>query len=146
MMPSDLGFYPFACVLFILLCLLRCWLWRHGKTIPSACKPPRPTRDPKPFAGLTHKPKCEACEQGGGAHLQAPGAPPPRMVVTRGRHRLVDTTGHFCPRDACSYYGWVGFGNLRANGHPKGRRWRQLLCLGCRGYFLETHGTPLHAK
>jgi hypothetical protein len=59
---------------------------------------------------------------------------------------LVDTAGHFCPRDACSYDGWVGFGNLRANGHPNGRHWRQLLCLGCRGYFLEPHGTPLHAQ
>jgi transposase-like protein len=68
------------------------------------------------------------------------------MVVTRGRHRLVDTAGHFCPRDACSYDGWVGFGNLRANGHPNGRHWRPLLCLGCRGYFLEPHGPPWHAQ
>lgn len=145
-MPFDLGFYPFACVLFILLCLLLCRLWRRGKTTPLVRKPPRPKREPKPFAGLTRKPECEACEQGGGSHPQAHGMPPPRMVVTRGRHRLVDTTGHFCPHDACSYYGWVGFGNLRANGHPNGRRWRQLFCLGCRGYFLETHGTPFHAK
>ena len=36
--------------------------------------------------------------------------------------------------------------NIRANGHPNGRRWRQLVCLGCHGYFLETHGTPFHAK
>jgi IS1 family transposase len=40
----------------------------------------------------------------------------------------------------------VGWGNIRANGHPNGRRWRQLVCLGCRGYFLETVGTPLHGK
>jgi IS1 family transposase len=145
-MPSDLGCYPFACVLFILLCLLLCRLWRHGKTRPSACKPPRPTREPTPFVGLTCKPDCEACEQGSESHPQVPGIPPPHMVVTRGRHRLVDTAGHFCPRDACSYYGWVGLGNLRANGHPNGRHWRQLFCLGCRGYFMETHGTPLHAK
>jgi hypothetical protein len=40
----------------------------------------------------------------------------------------------------------VGWGNIRANGHPNGRRWRQLVCLGCHGYFLETLGTPLHGK
>jgi IS1 family transposase len=145
-MLSDLGFYPFACVLFILLCLLLYRLWHRGKTTLSAHKPPRRPRQPKPFAGLTCKPDCEACEQGTGSYPQAPGAPPPRMVLTRGRHRQVDTSDHFCPHAACVYHGWVGFGNLRANGHPNGRRWRQLLCLGCKGYFLETTGTPFHAK
>ena len=68
------------------------------------------------------------------------------MIVTRGRRRQVDTTSHFCPHAACAYHGRVGFGNIRANGHPTGRRWRQLVCLGCRGCFLETHGTPFHGK
>ena len=68
------------------------------------------------------------------------------MIVTRGRRRQVNTPGHFCPQATCAYHGWVGFGNIRANGHPNGRRWRQLVCLGCHGYFLETHGTPLHGK
>jgi transposase-like protein len=35
-------------------------------------------------------------------------------------------------------------GNVRANGHPSGGRWRQLQCVACGTYFLETHGTPLH--
>jgi hypothetical protein len=68
------------------------------------------------------------------------------MILTRGRRRQVDTTSHFCPHAACSCHGRVGFGHLRANGHPTGRRWRQLVCLGCHGYFLETHGTPFHGK
>jgi IS1 family transposase/transposase-like protein len=68
------------------------------------------------------------------------------MIFPRGRRRHIDTTGQFCPQAACSYHGRVDFGNLRANGHPNGRRWRQLVCLGCRGYFLETVGTPFHAK
>jgi len=68
------------------------------------------------------------------------------MILTRGRRRQVDTTSHFCPHAACSYHGRVGFGNIRANGYPTGRRWRQLVCLGCRGYCLETHGTPFHGK
>jgi hypothetical protein len=68
------------------------------------------------------------------------------MVSTRGRRRQVNTSTHFCPNPDCSYRGWVGWGNLRANGHPGGGRWRQLQCLGCQGYFQETHGTPLHGK
>jgi hypothetical protein len=68
------------------------------------------------------------------------------MIVPRGRRRQVDTTNRFCPHAACAYHGRVGFGNIRANGHPNGRRWRQLLCLSCRGYFLEPLGTPFHAK
>src|SRR5262247_3898670 len=150
MMPFNLAWYAFVLILVILLFSLFLWSCRGtsllARPVPWTPKRARQKRDPKPFAGLTRKPECEACKQGGGAHPQAPGTPPPRMALARGRHRLVDTTGHFCPRDACSYFGWVGFGNLRANGHPNGRRWRQLVCLGCHGYFLETVGTPFHAK
>ena len=32
-MPSDLGFYPFACVLLILLCLLLRRLWRGARPL-----------------------------------------------------------------------------------------------------------------
>jgi hypothetical protein len=53
---------------------------------------------------------------------------------------------HFCPNPDCAYRGWVGWGNRRANGHPNGGSWRQLLCVACRGYFLETLGTRLHGK
>src|ERR687888_2581268 len=72
--------------------------------------------------------------------------PPPRLVPTRGRRRQVDTSTHFCPNLDCAYRGWVGWGNLRANGHPNGGPWRQLLCVACRGYFLETLGTIFHGK
>jgi transposase-like protein/IS1 family transposase len=68
------------------------------------------------------------------------------MTFTQGRRRQVDTSGHFCPHATCSYHGRVGWGNIRANGHPNGRRWRQLLCLSCKRHFLETYGTPLHGK
>jgi IS1 family transposase len=66
--------------------------------------------------------------------------------MTRGRRRQVDTARHFCPNPDCAYRGWVGWGNLRANGHPNGGPWRQLLCVACRGYFLETLGTLFHGK
>src|SRR5262249_29571190 len=49
----------------------------------------------------------------------------PRLVMTRGRRRQVDTSMHFCPNPDCAYHGWTGRGNLRANGHPSGGPWRQ---------------------
>ena len=45
---------------------------------------------------------------------------PPRLAMTRGRRRQVDTSSHFCPNPDCRYQGDVGWGNLRANGHPNG--------------------------
>jgi transposase-like protein/IS1 family transposase len=104
------------------------------------------SRDPKPFTGFTNKPHCAACEQ-----AQEPGAPvqpvpPPRLDSSQGRPRQVDTSGQFCPTPHCLYYGWVGRGNLRANGYPNGGRWRQFQCRSCRKYFLETSGTPLQGK
>jgi IS1 family transposase len=66
--------------------------------------------------------------------------------MTRGRRREVDTSRHCCPNPDCAYRGWAGWGNLRANGHPNGGPWRQLLCVVCRRYFLETLGTLFHGK
>jgi hypothetical protein len=68
------------------------------------------------------------------------------MMFTRGRRRQVETTGHFCLHATCPYHGPVGWGNIRSNGHPNGRRWRQLGCLSCQRHFLETHGPPFHSK
>ena len=146
MMRFNLDFYLFIGVFLLLLCLLLRRLWHNGKTASTAPTPPRRKRDPKLFAGLTSKPQCDLCEQGVVSYRQAPGAPPPRMMLTRGLRRQVDTSGHFCPHAECSYHGRVDWGNVRANVHPNGRRWRQLVCLGCHGYFLETLGTQFHAK
>jgi IS1 family transposase len=68
------------------------------------------------------------------------------MPSTHRRPRAVDTSWHFCPHSHCDYRGWLGFGNLRANGHPSGGPWRQFHCTSCNGYFLETHGTLFHGK
>src|SRR5215831_2024671 len=110
--------------------------------------PRRPrSSEPKAFAGLIHQPQCVACEQAPPASpVTAPAAPPPRITSTRGRKRQVDTGHHFCPNPDCPYRGWVGWGNLRANGHPSGGPWRQLLCVVCRRYFLETVSTLFHGK
>src|SRR5215831_17329908 len=94
----------------------------------------------------SRKPLCAACEQAHEPISQPPGCPPPRIVPTRGRPRQVDTAWQFCPHPHCAYRGWVGLGNISANGHPSGGPWRQLHCTSCDGYFQETHGTPLHGK
>jgi len=67
--------------------------------------------------------------------------PPPHR-----RPRAIDTSQHFCPHAGCDYRGWLGLGNLRANGHPSSGPWRQFHCTSCKGYFLETHGTIFHGK
>jgi IS1 family transposase len=66
------------------------------------------------------------------------------MPATHRRPREVDTSRHFCPHAGCAYRGWLGLGNLRANGHPGGGPWRQVHCTSCKGYFLETHDTIFH--
>ena len=146
MMRSDLLVYLVAGVFLLLLVLLPQWLWRRRQSPPAPPKPTRTKREPKPFAGFTRTPECDLCGRASAPHSPMPGAPPPRMTFTRGRRRHVETTGHFCPHAACAYHGRVDWSNIRANGHPNGRRWRQLYCLSCKGYFLETLGTPFHAK
>jgi hypothetical protein len=68
------------------------------------------------------------------------------MPPTHRRPCAIDTSRHFCPHAGGAYQGWLGLGNIRANGHPSGGPWRQLSCRSCHGYFLETHGTLLHGK
>src|SRR6266487_3680619 len=150
-MVPTLFFYQLVLVALVWLCVMLHWAWPSDPATcppPSQPTPPRPRRhrEPKPFAGLTTKPHCDACEQASDLHSEAPRTPPPRIVPTQGRRRQVDTSTHFCPNPDCAYRGWVGWGNLRANGHPNGGPWRQLLCVVCRRYFLETLGTLLHGK
>jgi IS1 family transposase len=151
-MVSHLFFYQLTLIVLVWLCVMLQWVWPSdsaaGGPTPLAPPPPGPkrTRELQPFAGLTRKPHCDACEHRGDLRLQPPSSPPPRIVMTRGRRRHVDTSHHFCPNPDCAYRGWVGWGNLRANGHPNGGPWRQLLCVACRRYFLETLGTLFHGK
>jgi IS1 family transposase len=68
------------------------------------------------------------------------------IIFTRGRRRTIDTSGHFCPDQDCTYHGWLGRGNIRSNGQPGGQIWRQLQCVSCQGFFYETQGTMFHGK
>src|SRR5215471_16029468 len=150
-MVPTLFFYQLVLVALVWLCVMLQWAWPSDPATcppPSEPTPPKPKRhrEHKPFAGFTTKPPCDTCEHGTAPCPQAPSTPPPRIVPTRGRRRHVDTSSHFCPNPDCAYRGWVGWGNLRANGHPSGSPWRQLLCVVCRRYFLETLGTIFHGK
>jgi IS1 family transposase len=150
-MVPDLFFYQLVLIALVWLYFMLHWVWpRDAAACPMTPESPSPLpkrqREPKPFVGLTHKPHCDACEHATDSRPQTPSAPPPRIVPTRGRRRQVDTATHFCPNPDCRYRGWAGWGNIRANGHPNGGRWRQLLCIVCRGYFLETLGTIFYGK
>jgi transposase-like protein/IS1 family transposase len=137
------------------------WLWvMLYYAWPSRCTPSHPRlaapvsitykrsrpNEPKPFAGLTQRPRCAACEHEAAHPQSLPPLRPDPMPQTHRRPRVIDTSRHFCPHANCTYCGWLGLGNLRANGHPSGGPWRQFQCTSCEGYFLETHGTIFHGK
>ncbi len=151
MMPDPLV-SQLLLVGLMLLCLMLHIVWPYGhatsgSTTPLAAKAPRQrSRTPKPFPGLLHKPHCAACEQAAQAPEALPPPAPLPIISRRGRPREVDTSQHFCPHPTCAYRGWVGLGNLSANGHPSGGPWRQCYCTACEGYCQETHGTPFHGK
>src|SRR6266852_2806423 len=151
-MVSHLFFYQLVLLGLLWLCCLlhAAWPSSHAAGVPRPPERLPPSRKrprvPKPFPGHTRKPHCEACAQAAVPRPQAPCAPPPRIVSTRGRPRQVDTSSHFCPQPHCAYRGWVGLGNISGNGHPNGGPWRQLQCVSCHGSFQETQGTPMHGK
>jgi hypothetical protein len=142
-------FYQLALIALVWLFLMLQDAWPSQRT-PCQSPPPTPPRkrprEPTVFAGLSHKPHCAACEQ---VATHPPPPPPERpapVPPTPRRPRTVDTSKHFCPHTGCRYRGWLGLGNLRANGHPSGGPWRQFHCTACEGSFLETHGTLFYGK
>ena len=151
-MVSDLFFYELLLLGLLWLCVMLYYAGpsdrsagdqRTSKPIPP---PHKRSSDPQPFPGLTRKPHCATCEQAAQGPAALPPSAPPPITSSRGRPRQVDTSRHFCPNPDCAYRGWVGWGNLSANGHPSSGPWRQLHCTACDGYFLETHGTLFHGK
>jgi hypothetical protein len=133
------------CVMLHAVWPSRCAMSHQRRTAPEPIKSKRKRANaPKPFAGLTHKPHCALCAQEATTPTPPPPVQPDPMEPTPRRPRAIDTSRHFCPHAGCDYRGWLGLGNLRANGHPSGGPWRQFHCLGCKGYFLETHGTIFH--
>jgi hypothetical protein len=136
------------------LCVMLHLAWPSRAAVspqkPVELEPIKPKRkhsiESKPFEGLTQKPPCALCVHE--AVHPTPSSPvrPAPMPPTHRRPRAVDTSRHFCPHPHCDYRGWLGLGNLRANGHPNGAPWRQFHCTACKGYFPEHHGTLFHGK
>jgi IS1 family transposase len=151
-MVSPLFYYQLAllALLWLFIMLHLTWPKRSAATTtaPVTSIQSKRTRsnEPTPFAGLTTKPPCALCERETAHPQPAPPVPPAPLPPTHRRPRTVDTSQHFCPHTGCRYRGWLGRGNLRANGHPSGGPWRQFHCTSCKGYFLETHGTIFHGK
>jgi transposase-like protein len=151
MLPHHV-YYQLVILVLLWLCIMLPHLWPS----PPGGMPTRPTdpiktkrhrsRESKPFTGLTQKPHCAVCEQQTADRVPTPLRRPDPISPTQRRPHTVDTSRHFCPHTDCDYRGWLGLNNLRAHGHPSGGPWRQLQCLGCLGYFLETHGTIFHGK
>jgi transposase-like protein len=147
-MVHDLLFYTLLLLDILGLCASLIWVWRrrHAATSHATTRATRRSPAQKPFPGFTYQPSCAACEDEAQEQAKTlPSAPSP-MVPIRGCPRTVDTQHQFCPSPRCDYDGWVGCGNIRANGHPSGGRWRQLQCVACRSDFLESHRTPWHGK
>jgi hypothetical protein len=151
-MIPHLVYYQLAIIILLWLCIMLPHLWPSSSggasnTPTSPIQPRRRrSREPKPFAGLTQKPHCALCEQ---QTTDSTPVTPPRpdpMAPTNRRPRTVDTSMHFCPYSDCDYRGWLGLGNLRANGHPGGGPWRQFHCTACDGFFPEHHSTIFHGK
>jgi hypothetical protein len=89
-MVSALCFYQLGLITLVWLCVLLHWVWPSdaADVCPTTPTPPPPkrAREPKPFAGFTHKPHCDTCAHTSEPRLQAPIAPP-RLTMTRGRRR-----------------------------------------------------------
>src|SRR5437870_9228383 len=153
-MVSHLLFYQLTLIALLWLCVMLHLAWPSRAAVspqkPIEPEPIKPTRkhtiEPKLFAGLTQKPPCVLCTHEAAHPTPSSPVRPDPMPPTHRRPREVDTSRHFCPHPHCDYRGWLGLGNLRANGHPNGGPWRQFHCTACEGYFLETHGTLLHGK
>ena len=148
-MVSHLFYYQLAlCVLVWLFVMLHVTGSKPGLPAPPVPAQPKRKRssEPKPFAGLTHRPPCALCERETVHPNPSTPVPPAPMPPTHRRPRTVDTSTHFCPHTDCDYRGWRGLNNLRANGHPSGGPWRQFHCTACDGYFPEHHGTIFHGK
>ena len=151
-MIPNLVYYQLVILVLLWLCVMLPHLWPSppGGAPKPPIQPITPKRErskePKAFEGLTHKPHCVLCAQETGDTAPVPPRRPDPMPPTNRRPRTVDTSMHFCPHSGCDYRGWLGLGNLRANGHPSGGPWRQFQCTSCEGYFPEHHGTIFHGK
>src|SRR5262245_2732915 len=125
MIPHHI-YYQLAIVGLLWLCIILHYVWPNQDAVspqpPVQPVPPQVKRkrsnQPKPFVGLTQRPHGALCEHEINHPEPQPPSPPAPMAPPTRRPRVIDTSRHFCPHVGCDYRGWLGLGNLRANGHP----------------------------
>ena len=124
---------------------LRTWI-AHHRTKPSVAKRKRKDKS-LPHLFPTKRPECPLCQAEENLPSKAiPPEPPPLIKHKRGRRRSIYTDMRFCPNNDCEYYGWLARGNICSNGHPNSSSWRQLKCIVCGTYFMETQGTIFYCS
>jgi hypothetical protein len=105
-MVSHLFYYQLALFALVWLFIMLHVMWsKPGLPTPPVPAQPKRSRshEPKPFAGLTHKPHCALCERDT-AHPKPPSPEPPApMPPMNRRPRTVDTSMHLCPYLGCDY-------------------------------------------
>jgi hypothetical protein len=86
-------------LLWLGIILYKGWARIRSATCLTTRKPVTPihkrSRDPKPFPGLTHKPRCAACGQAPEPGFPAPLAPPLLLPSPPGRPCQVGTAAQF---------------------------------------------------
>ena len=151
-MVSHLFFYQLVLIALVWLCLMLHWVWPSDPA--AACPPtpepppPRPKRqrEPKPFAGLTTKPPCDACEHATAPRPQAPAAPPPAScprggAAARSTPPPISARTRTVPIAA----GWAGAISAPM-AIPVAVPGGSCCVSSVVGYFLETLGTIFHGK
>ena len=124
---------------------LHIWI-THRRSRPNISK--RKGKDKSlPHLFPTKRPDCPLCQ----AEETLPSEvmakePPPLIKHKSGRRRSIYTDMRFCPNNDCEYYGWLARGNICSNGHPNAGEWRQLKCIVCGTYFMETQGTIFYCS
>ena len=101
--------------LILVLLVLVGQLGQAGKTGQTPSEPTVPTQ--LLAHARTCRPDCPACREEG-QRSEPPPRPASRVKQKPGRPRQVDTDWHYCSGEGCCHYGWVGLGNIGANGHP----------------------------
>src|SRR4029450_11605076 len=105
-MIPHLFYYQLVVLGLLWLCVMLHAVWpsrgaesqpRAAEAAPLKSKRKR-SREPNPFAGLTHKPHCALCEQQTAENAPAPPPRPDPMPLTHRRPRRVDSSLPFVTR------------------------------------------------
>jgi hypothetical protein len=106
-MIPYLFYYQLAVLGLLWLCVMLHAVW-PSRCAMAQCTPAKPilarrqrSKEPKPFAGLTHKPPCALCAHETTHPQPWPPVRPDPMPPTPRRPRRGDTSQPFCPHTGC---------------------------------------------